>query len=658
MKISEEEVPRAQTQGFSLPQSPIPFAKPRPRSFEQKLRSPLLSPGPNPFTDTAASRVYSSTKEPETDLPCILIGIDFGTTHSGVAWAYSKQPDDIKIVTNWDSQEWMNTDKGKAPTEIAYPSRTSNSHTARDSSLDQDCQTAWGYGIGDVEPIKWFKLLLLDDEDMDTAQKDSTQIKRARKLLMRARKSPVQAVADYLRLLWQHAVANIVREFTEIVVESLPFRVVLTVPAVWTTKAKEKMKYAAKRAGILDDRRLADKTTLHFVSEPEAAALATFDDLKTRPNFRVGDTFVVCDAGGGTVDLISYKVLQSQPLQLGECVEGTGDLCGAIFLDQDFEALMEQLIGDAWTNVPVSVIKSLMNVQWENGIKRGFEGQERKWRITLPYECTQLKAPREILLDKYVAHCAPIFDNVTSQIRRLVNDQISMVEKKEGRLPKAVVLVGGLGSCRYLFNALKLENKDRGIEIQQSQGSKPWTAICRGAVLKALTNSLLPGIIITSRISRHSYGIMHNTQFEPQVHLESEKWYDPCDGIYKAIKQMSWYLKRGDDTEETSPVRLEWSRNLRTDQYGPSYLLQEKIYLCKDADPPSRMTQNVTSSCNIGSTLNISQTPQIIGADGNTYKRLDFEIEMRVIGTALEFALIVQGKEMDQSQVEVEFENY
>jgi hypothetical protein len=70
------------------------------------------------------------------------------------------------------------------------------------------------------------------------------------------------------------------------------------------------------------------------------------------------------------------------------------------------------------------------------------------------------------------------------------------------------------------------------------------------------------------------------------------------------------------------------------------------------------MTQNVTSSCNIGCTLNISNMPEIVGADGNTYKCVNFEIEMKVIGTALEFVLIVEGKEMDQSHVEVEFENF
>lgn len=310
--------------------------------------------------------------------------------YSGVAWAYSKQPDDIKIITNWDSTEWLNSDKGKAPTKIAYD------ESCADGSLQKD--PAWGYGIGEAEAAEWFKLLLLDEGDMDDQQRESPQIKRARFLLQKAGKSPVQAVADYLRLLWAHAIQNIEKDFGEATVEGLPFRVVLTVPAVWTQRAVNRMRQAAKDAGILWHR-LAGETTLHFVSEPEAAALATFDDLKARPNFQKGDTFVVCDAGGGTVDLISYKVQQAKPMHLAECVEGSGKLCGAVFLDQDFEALMKQLVGDAW-NVPDGVIKGMMNTQWENGIKRGFEGQDKTWKITLPYECVKRGAPPHIPLDK------------------------------------------------------------------------------------------------------------------------------------------------------------------------------------------------------------------------------------------------------------------
>jgi hypothetical protein len=258
---------------------------------------------------------------------------------------------------------------------------------------------AWGYGIGEAEAVEWFKLLL-DEEDMDDHQRESAQIIRAKRLVQNANKTLVQAVADYLRLLWAHAIQNITKDFGEETVEGLPFQVVITVPAVWTTRAVNRMRQAAMEADILtSSHRLAGETTLHFVSEPEAAALATFEDLKVRPNCHKGDTLVVCDAGGGTVDLISYKVNEPKPMRLSECVEGAGKLCGAIFLDQHFEDLMKQLIGNAW-NVPDSFIRSIMNDQWENGVKRGFEGQERAWRITLPYECVQKGAPPHITLDK------------------------------------------------------------------------------------------------------------------------------------------------------------------------------------------------------------------------------------------------------------------
>ena len=304
-----------------------------------------------------------------------------------MAWAYSKQPEDVNIITNWDSTEYQSSDKGKAPTKISYG-----------RSFRNLGQMTWGYGVGEDEAVEWFKLLLLDDADMDPKQRKSPQIKKARGLLQNAGKTPVQAIADYLRLLWKHAIANIERSFGEAAVEGLPFRVVCTVPAVWTTEAVNKMREAARQAGILDDR-LAGETTLDFVSEPEAAALATFDDLKPRPNFQVGDCFVVCDAGGGTVDLISYRVVQTQPLQLAECVEGSGKLCGAVFLDQEFEALMKQVVGDAW-NVPESVIKTFMNSQWENGVKRGFEGQDKSWKITLPHECVEKGAPYHLDLNQ------------------------------------------------------------------------------------------------------------------------------------------------------------------------------------------------------------------------------------------------------------------
>jgi len=68
---------------------------------------------------------------------------------------------------------------------------------------------------------------------------------------------------------------------------------VMTVPAIWSDRAKDSTRQAAARAGIPRDR-------LILVPEPEAAALycATAGHELDLAN---GDTFIICDAGGGTV---------------------------------------------------------------------------------------------------------------------------------------------------------------------------------------------------------------------------------------------------------------------------------------------------------------------------------------------------------------------
>jgi len=69
------------------------------------------------------------------------------------------------------------------------------------------------------------------------------------------------------------------------------------VPAVWSDAAKDATLTAAKLAGMGPE--------LMMISEPEAAAVYTLQAIQ--PNYlKVGDNFVVVDAGGGTVDLISY----------------------------------------------------------------------------------------------------------------------------------------------------------------------------------------------------------------------------------------------------------------------------------------------------------------------------------------------------------------
>ena len=101
---------------------------------------------------------------------------------------------------------------------------------------------------------------------------------------------------------------------------------------------------------------------LQIVSEPEAAAMYALHTMDPH-NIEVGDTFVVCDAGGGTVDLISYKVLALKPkLRIVEASTGTGYLCGSSFLNLIFQKFIENKLGhlEEWDEEVLEDVSSLL----------------------------------------------------------------------------------------------------------------------------------------------------------------------------------------------------------------------------------------------------------------------------------------------------------
>jgi len=60
----------------------------------------------------------------------------------------------------------------------------------------------------------------------------------------------------------------------------------------------------------------------------------------------VGDSILVCDAGGGTVDVVTYRITRLPPdLQVEECGVSSGGKCGSVFLNRIFENWVETELG-------------------------------------------------------------------------------------------------------------------------------------------------------------------------------------------------------------------------------------------------------------------------------------------------------------------------
>ncbi|KAF5235489.1 hypothetical protein FANTH_11713 [Fusarium anthophilum] len=606
-----------------------------------------------------------TTHQPVDDF--IIIGIGFGTTYSGVAWAYSREPEDIELVTSWDSELSHCSDIEKAPTQLLY---------------DNNKGTSWGYSIpADKDALKWFKLLLLDSGDVSTDISVSCQLRHAQKLLAKKKRDPVEVIACYLRKIWNHAIAfqstpaqrpsetkasSLSTDDSDsggpsigLIVGGVVGGVVALALIILVVIILRRRKDSDKQLDSIFDARSCGDTKLRFISEPEAAALATIKDLSKRSTMKVGDTMVICDAGGGTVDLIGYQIESISPFVVKECVEGDGALCGGVFLDERFLLLIKRKLEPrSWENVTSAEEKKFLNECWEHGIKPQFSNQNRTWLVDLPDSCgvasSSRKLKRRKTLELSSRDILSAYTLIVDKIERLIRQQTQAVKFKSGKPAKYIILVGGFGRSSYLYS--KLQSIFSESTVLQSRGNKPWKAICRGAVVHGITNyglSATLGVTVGARVARNSYGVMFNADFDPREHKLSDKCWSEQEQEWYATNQMDWFLRQGDNMLTKKPVRQNYYQ-LFSEPIGQ---VCETIYICSEPTPPDTSGPAVNELCEIRWTRNIKleSLPTYTNSLGKVYHRLSFDIEMTCEDGTVDFTVYYKGKRVGAHNVDVRF---
>ncbi|KAK7958447.1 hypothetical protein PG988_013295 [Apiospora saccharicola] len=485
----------------------------------------------------------------------IAVGIDFGTTFSGVSWAYSEDPDLIHEVSHWPAES-QNKDEIQVPT--IYDVATNN----------------FGYMVSqDALPIRWFKLLLIDDKYVKYDLKSCEYLYDAKWRLEERSMDVVGLIADYLRKIWQHTVSEI---SVQVDIDALPLRVAITVPAIWPQYAREKMKAAAKRAGMLEYRPIG-KTVLQLVEEPEAAALATLFERKNYPETSVGEIFVVCDCGGGTVDTISYRVKSMEPFCLEEAAKGDGKLCGAFLIDDAFESWMQNRSGLRFSqcHAPKNEFRIFVNEEWEYTMKRAFTGNEmnKEFIVRPPAKAfSKFKRVRG-QSDSYSIKGETVrqfYDKTLIGIRQLINDQRREIRRKHNREPKKILLVGGLGSSRYIYNRLQEEHQN------VLQPTRAWSVVARGAVISVLRNTF------SSRdfAGTQDYKLRQTLHRLPEVSARVSRFnYGVESGVplYRVFPPVDITKDRGDTVHDRNPVTHNFTEYVKDATATKTYF---NILLC------------------------------------------------------------------------------
>ncbi|KAG9103549.1 hypothetical protein FRC06_010034 [Ceratobasidium sp. 370] len=561
----------------------------------------------------------------------IVIGIDIGTTQSGVAFAYLQEGADQVIyrVTRWPGQE-AQSQQSKIPSLVWYNSNNEAvsfgaealSPQAEDDAEDQGWKLA-----------KYFKLHLHPDD-----------MKAKHDLKLEALPVGVtlqKVYSDFMGYLLRQTQAY----FEERILDGKQIwetyrptmEIVLAHPNGWGIREQAFLRSAAIEAGMADA--TSAPTQIRFVTEAEASVHFCIYHTNLGSCLQPGTNFVVCDAGGSTVDTTLYTVISARPvLKLEEKRASACVQAGAIFVDseaekylrttlrnaqvseedieeytktgiKDFESFAKRAFGDPTADSSISIAHSRFN----NSSLR-----TRRGRMTLPGSTMK-----------------SFFDVCSREIMGSVDQQI------DGLTVPYILLVGGFGDSPFLRREFKSRYEPKGCRITLTNDSSVVSskAVADGAVIWNTISS------VYSRAPRASFGVVVTTTFDPQdsEHRNRIKTISP-DGIPRVIGAWCPIVLKGVPIDAKAVCREGIGRFYISPTSDPgSVTLPLFSYSGEDQpdwalDDQGKEVKGFRKACTITANLqNISNALTMgIGLHGGLFWVFEAEVCIRFGGTELQ----------------------
>ncbi|XP_034463792.1 heat shock 70 kDa protein 12A isoform X3 [Hippoglossus hippoglossus] len=334
-------------------------------------------PGITPLSPTHTQQ--NDTDQVQSQLSfVVVVAIDFGTTSSGYAYAFTKEPECIHTMRRWEGGD-PGVSNQKTPTTILLtPDRKFHSfgYAARDfyHDLDPSESKQWLY-------LEKFKMKLHTTANLSI----DTDLHAANGKRVKALDIFAYALAFFKEQALKELSDQTGGDF-----DNNDVRWVITVPAIWKMPAKQFMREAAYKSGLVCRE---NPEQLIISLEPEAASiycrklrLHQMVDLGTQTTqngfsptdnagsatnqakehvrrnrqsrtflvenvigelwseLEEGDRYVVVDCGGGTVDLTVHQIRLPEG-HLKELYKASGGPYGSIGIDYEFEKLLCKIFG-------------------------------------------------------------------------------------------------------------------------------------------------------------------------------------------------------------------------------------------------------------------------------------------------------------------------
>ncbi|XP_058043343.1 heat shock 70 kDa protein 12A isoform X3 [Ahaetulla prasina] len=511
----------------------------------------LGDPGITPLSPSHIADSDANDAEEQTFL--VVVAVDFGTTSSGYAYSFTKEPECIHVMRRWEGGD-PGVSNQKTPTTILLtPERKFHSfgYAARDfyHDLDPNESKHWLY-------FEKFKMKLHTTSNL-TLETD----------LSAANGKKVKALEIFAYAL-QYFKEQALKELSDQAgseFENSDVRWVITVPAIWKQPAKQFMREAAYKAGMASPE---IPEQLIIALEPEAASiycrklrLHQMIDLSSRApvngytpsepiasgftpakehirrnrqsrtflvenvigeiwsELEEGDRYIVVDGGGGTVDVTVHQIRLPEG-HLKELYKATGGPYGSLGVDYEFEKLLCKIFGEDF----IEQFKIKRPAAWVD-LMIAFESRKRAaapdrtnpLNITLPFSFIDYyKKFRGHSVEHALRKSNVDFVKWSSQgmlrmspdamnalfkptIDQIIQHLSEIFEKPELTNVKFLFLVGGFAEAPLLQQA-----------VQNAFGSKCRIIIPQDVGLTILKGAVLFGLdpaVIKVRRSPLTYGV-------------------------------------------------------------------------------------------------------------------------------------------------------
>ncbi|KAJ3442902.1 hsp70 family protein [Anaeramoeba flamelloides] len=428
----------------------------------------------------------------------IVIGIDFGTSRSGFAYSFiGDKEQDIYGNNNWtdyktDSAILLKKDK--------------NGDCRGGASLIEIVE----FG---QEAIRKYVEMLEEEEEGDMYElfryykmslyKSRTFVKSVAGSVFKL----VDVIAMSLQWLKDTALQHI-NLTVRTPIETDQVRWVLTVPAIWTEKAKHFMRVCAHRGGLIDNE---DSEHLLLIHEPEAAAIEGLFSAKAIVSEEVFESgkVLILDAGSGTIDITVLEIDRSQrenSYKIKVIIPAKGRSDWSNTIDKNFVSFLQKFLGtedfksnpdfidlfQKWIEekhrVRLNYKKSTTPIRFtiqeslsgetpvEDLVKKWNEGKEKTDQTFIK---SGMLNKRSIKLSK--AFLASLFDKPVNNVLQNIEKVFKKYEQTLHDV-KDILMVGSYSNSDILYHAVKKKFEDDPYNLTVLDGTNPGRDIAFGAV--------------------------------------------------------------------------------------------------------------------------------------------------------------------------------